>query len=656
MRFRASLRGIAVEFCLVASLVLTGCGSGGMTGATGAGSTAGAGSSSSAGPSTGTDTSSSAGSGTGAGSTTGSGSSSSTGSGSSSGTPILVLTGLVHSGSNPISGASVDLYVAGTSGYGTGAASLLSGSVITDSDGKFSMAGGDPCPSANAQVYIVARGGDAGVGDNNSSVLMAALGNCSDLGSDAVADISEVSSVASVYALSQFMQPGTTTVGTSSTNVRGLMNAFATVNNLIDPSKGTARATTPAGNGTAPQTTINALANIMAACVVTKGNGACSQLFSLATPPGGTAPTDTLSALLDIALNPGNNVAKLAALQPATKVFLPALTGAPSDWTLSIEYSGGGLDLPQLLAVDALGNIWVPNSASPWVLSEFSSTGEPLSGKNGFMGGGLNEPFAVAVDTSGNIWSANYGGGVSEHTSAGTPLSGTAGFTAAGLSRPVALALDAAGDVFTANSHNNSVTKLNSSGKLVAPIATGGLDVPYAVAIDASQNVWVANYGSSNSVSKFANTGANPKNFTGGMSEPSGIAIDRNGNAWVANFNHASVSELSTTGSLLSGGSGFATSAAVSSVAVDGDNTIWTANTDGSISRLSSTGASISPLSTGYISSAATAEVGIALDASGNVWTTDNYVNSIFEYIGTAAPTVTPLQLAVKNKTIGRRP
>jgi streptogramin lyase len=639
MRFRVSLRGIAVTFCLVASLVLTGCGSGGIvTGAIGAGSTAGAGSSSSAGTgsSTGTDT------------------------GSSSGSSAIVLTGLVHSGSNPISGASVDLYAAGTSGYGTGAASLLSGSVITGSDGKFSMAGGAPCPSANAQVYVVASGGDAGAGDNNSSVLMAALGNCSDLGSDAVVDVSEVSSVASVYALSQFMKLGTTSVGTSSTNVRGLMNAFATVNNLIDPSKGTARATTPAGNGTVPQTTINALANIMAACVATKGDGACSQLFSLATPSGGTAPTDTLSALLDIALNPGNNVAKISALQPATKVFQPALAGAPSDWTLSLEYSGGGLDLPQLLAVDALGNIWVPNSASPWVLSEFSSTGAPLSGANGFTGGGLNQPFAVAVDTAGNIWSADNGGGVSEFTSAGTPLSGTLGFTATGLIiNPVALALDSAGNVFTANS-NNSVTKLNSAGTLVAQITGGGLDKPNAVAVDASQNVWIANYGSSNSVSKFANTGASPANFTGGMSEPSGIAIDRNGNAWVANFNRASVSELSSSGSLLSGGSGFATSAAVSSVAVDGDNTIWTANTDGSISRLSSSGASISPVGTGYISAAATAEVGIALDASGNVWTSDNNFgfgnSSIFEYIGAAAPTVTPRQLAVKNKTIGQRP
>jgi sugar lactone lactonase YvrE len=393
--------------------------------------------------------------------------------------------------------------------------------------------------------------------------------------------------------------------------------------------------------------------------VNTAGNGVCQQLFSLATPSGGTAPTDTLSALLDIALNPGNNVAKLYALQPSGASFQPVLTGAPSDWTLSIEYTGGGLNKPQLPAVDGSGNIWIPNAIDPGTLSEFSPTGKPLSGTTGFSGGGLSYPEAIAVDMDGNIWSANEGvSSVSKHTSSGTPLSGT-GYTAAGLVHPVAIALDAAGDVFTANddNQNNTVTELNAGGVLVKQFANGGLDLPYAVAIDTSQNVWVANYGGSESVSEFSNAGA-PLSVTGytggGMSGPFGLAIDATGDVWVANFNHASVSELSSTGKVLSG-VGFAAPAAVSAVAVDGSNTVWTANTDGSVSRFAASGAAISP-ATGYISAGATAEIGIALDASGNVWTTDNYVNSIFEYIGAASPTVTPLQLAVKNKVMGQRP
>jgi hypothetical protein len=48
--------------------------------------------------------------------------------------------------------------------------------------------------------------------------------------------------------------------------------------------------------------------------------------------------------------------------------------------------------------------------------------------------------------------------------------------------------------------------------------------------------------------------------------------------------------------------------------------------------------------------------VGIAIDASGNVWTTDYYLNSVFEHIGAAGPTVVPQALAVKNNMLGQRP
>jgi hypothetical protein len=48
--------------------------------------------------------------------------------------------------------------------------------------------------------------------------------------------------------------------------------------------------------------------------------------------------------------------------------------------------------------------------------------------------------------------------------------------------------------------------------------------------------------------------------------------------------------------------------------------------------------------------------VGIAVDGSGNVWTTDYDSNTLFEYVGAAGPAVVPQALAVKNHTIGQRP
>jgi streptogramin lyase len=298
----------------------------------------------------------------------------------------------------------------------------------------------------------------------------------------------------------------------------------------------------------------------------------------------------------------------------------------------------------------------VPNSIDPGTLSEFSPTGAPLSSSSGYTGGGLSYPWSVAIDPSGNVWTANEGNAtVSKHSSNGTPLSGS-GFTATGLRYPYAIAIDGSGNIFTANG-NNSVTKFNSAGSVIAQFTGGGLDVPFAVALDASQNVWTANQGISNTVSKFTNSGtaANLTGFTGGgMSEPVGVAIDANGNAWIANFNSSSVSKLNSAGSPLSG-AGYATPSFVSAVAVDGANTVWTANTDGSISHLSNSGTAISP-ATGYVSPDATAEVGVVIDASGNVWTTDYYVNSLFEYVGAASPAVVPLQKAVLNNKLGQRP
>jgi hypothetical protein len=633
MLYRVSLRGMSVVLGLFCILAMTGCGSGVVPPSAG-----GTGSS---------------------GSTGGTGSSGSSSGSSSSGPTGAKLAGIVQGGQQAISGSNVYMYAAGTSGYASGAISLLTGnsSVMTDSKGEFSITGNYTCPSATSQIYLIAQGGSAGSGNNNDAVLMAALGNCSGLDQYTNININEVTTVGAVYALSQFMTPGSTAVGTSSTNVTGLVNAFQTAANIVDITAGTARTLTPGGNGSVPQSTIDALANILAACVdSTTSSSSCSSLFSAATPAHGTAPADTLASILDIALNPGNNVTKLYSLISATGTFQPTLAGAPNDWTLSVEYTGGGLNYGQLLAIDASGNVWVPNSVDPGTISEFSPVGDAISPKTGYTGGGLSYPYAIAVDTTGNAWAANSGNDtVSEHSSNGTPLSGS-GYTSQGLQKPYAIAIDGSGNVFTANG-NNSVTKLNSAGTSVGQFVNGGLDYPFGIAIDSSENVWVANYGASNSVSKFSNSGtpASPTAFTGGgINGAVGIAIDSKNDAWVADFNAATASELNSSGAPLSG-TGYITAADVSAVAIDGNNTLWTANTDGSISHLAANGAAISPAN-GYISAGATGEVGIAIDASGNVWTTDNYVNSIFEYVGAAAPAVVPLQAAVKNNQIGQRP
>ena len=277
------------------------------------------------------------------------------GAGASSNSPLAIgnIRGVVHGGQQPVVGAMIQLYAAGTTGYGSSATPLLTSAVTTDETGSFSITGDYTCPSSTSQLYIVATGGNPGLapGTNNAALaLMEALGPCSLHGSqytlnpNSFISINEVTTVASVYALAAFMGSDATHLGTSSTNAIGLANSFSLVNNLVNVATGTALAATPAGNGTAPQATINTLGNIMAACVNSDGTGtACAALAAAATPSGGTAPTDTIQGILNVARNPANNVSALYGLVTATPPFQPALAAAPNDWVVSVTYTAGGL-------------------------------------------------------------------------------------------------------------------------------------------------------------------------------------------------------------------------------------------------------------------------------------------------------------------------
>ena len=198
--------------------------------------------------------------------------------------------------------------------------------------------------------------------------------------------VNEVSTVATAFALAGFATD-TTHISSSSSALAtmGMADAFNSITNL-ETLTGFALATTPAGNGTVPQSEIDTLANILAACVNTNGSTAptdpCGELFSYTTI-GSTVPSDTAMAAINLAHNPGANIAGLCALQAANGPFQPSLPCAspdnlPNDFTIAINYTGGGLDgsgfAPEGIAIDGLGNVWVPNYASSSV-SELSPLG-----------------------------------------------------------------------------------------------------------------------------------------------------------------------------------------------------------------------------------------------------------------------------------------
>ena len=404
------------------------------------------------------------------------------------------LVGRVRGGQQPVSGANIQLYAAGGSGYGSAAATLLTSTVQTESDGSFNITSDYTCPSASTLVYLTATGGNPGLAgnvNNSALTLMAALGQCGALQSATFINVNELTTVAAVWALSHYMT-SYSTIGSSATNSTGLANAFAAANEVVNLATGAAPGASLPTGATLPVTKINSLANILSACVNSAGGVAgdgspCGNLFAAATPAGVSAPVDTMGAAINIARNAGSNVSTIFDLAVPNVPFQPPLSAAPTDWLIGINYTGGGLNSPKSIAVDGAGNVWLANGGANSV-SEFTSGGTALSPAGGYAGGGLNVPAAIAIDLSGNAWIANSGGNsASELSGSGSALSPAGGFTGGGMSGPESISIDGYGDEWLGNHGNNSVTELNSSGAVLSP-GTGytgaGVTMPTGLAVD----------------------------------------------------------------------------------------------------------------------------------------------------------------------------
>jgi streptogramin lyase len=554
------------------------------------------------------------------------------------------FTGKVYGGQQPISGATIQLYSVATTSKGA-ATALISASVTTTASGTFTITGDYSC-TGNPLVYIVATGGNPGGGANSAISLMSALGACNNLTSSTFITINELTTVGSVYALAPFMS-GYKNVGAASTDATGIANAFQTVNSLVNIANGSAPGTGLPADGIAPTTELSTLADILASCVNSSGSS-CTSLFSAATPSGGSAPTDTVGAALNIAAHPGNNVATLFGLTTANPPFEPTLTAAPNDWTVAVKYADPSLNAPYGLAIDASGNVWVTNEAGGSV-TELSTTGTALSGTSGFTGGGLLGPKAIAIDKSGNAWIANAGGNsVVKLGPTGTVLSGAGGFTGGGIDVPVAVALDSQSNVWAANFSGNSVSVLTSTGSpnAASPLTdAGAITSPTGIAIDKNGYGWVSNGGANNVIL----IQSSPPNFyytqatDNAIQGSAGIAVDANSNKWVAASGINAVS-------LFTGFSGASPASPIRSagfnvptgVATDGASNVWVTNGAGagSIAELNSTGTVLSP-STGFGS--LNTPVTIAVDSAGNLWTANLGDNSVTEFVGIAAPVTTPI-------------
>ena len=605
------------------------------------------------------------------------------------------ITGRVHGGQNPVSGASVYLFGANTNGYGNASISeLMSGTkdgsgnyyVTTNSSGDFTISGDWSCASTT-QLYIYAIGGNPGSGTNSVAALLAGLGSCGALSSSQTIVVNEVSTIATAYSIAGFATSPTAVSSSGSTlAVPDIGNAFATIQNLETLQTGVALAATPNGGaGTVPQATLNTLANILAACI--NSNGAvtgptnptpCYTLFYNAE--SGTTPApNTAQAALNIAHNPGANVANLFALQGSSPPFVPDLPSSPvpNDFTLGIAFTGGTWSLgPTALAVDGSGDIWmasIGNASFPeGGVGELLANGT-WSSFTPVTGGGIeyDDPALVAVvpstvngaNSAGAIWVVvNDETGcptciIALNPSTGAVLTGSTGIgdgSSVELTGGLAIASTGVAWITTEGDYegDNYLYGWNSSTWVFG--AGGGLTEGRGLAIDASGNFWVVNIPTSGTAYNLVELNSSGTAVTGspfsgsGMREYSGgspVAVDGPGNVWLGGF--GDIVEFNSSGVQQGPSGGYSTGGIdlASQIAIDGASNIFTAPgvNNNSVTELSDSGTAISG-SNGYTAGGImNGPNGVAVDGSGNVWVTSATSSNLVEIVGLATPVVTPI-------------
>jgi hypothetical protein len=445
----------------------------------------------------------------------------------------LQIAGTVHGASTPISGALVKLYVSGN-GYGTGATLVGTSTRTAAGSGAFSFTTpftSASCTSPASQIVYLTisggdpTGGDASGGTNNHAILMASvLGTCSSLPSASTMHVSinEATTVAAAYALSGFTTVTSSagglaslSIGAPSTNTQGLLDAAANALLLVPTFYTGASGSGVAGfansstaNILLPTATVNSLANIMTSCVnasdytsypcadQTVNSVTTKGLFTLATPPFGSAPSNVYQAFLNIAKYPGSNVPALLGLGSSFSLFQPTLTTttvssttAPNDLTLGIGFPNGYQatgTLAQIeIALDKNDNVWLlgnsngTSTTSPGYVSEIAAS-STSGGPTFSLGSTSAIPGSEAVrwgafDTNNNLWLTD-GNDLDVFEIPSANVSSATQITLGTVSP----------STFGSSSYTTTLTTENSAA--IDP-------QEYVLAIDGSNNIWSATYG-----------------------------------------------------------------------------------------------------------------------------------------------------------------
>lgn len=296
----------------------------------------------------------------------------------------------------------------------------------------------------------------------------------------------------------------------------------------------------------------------------------------------GTA-TDTMTATAASAMN-GTlyRVVATNATGPVTSASFTMRVGAPV------------LASPNGLAVDALGNCWVSDSAAN-LIAKISPGGSALmfagvSGQQGSTDGPgamalFRQPGGMAADAVGNMFVADTGNSLIRKITPGGMVSTMAGSPAnqgyrdgagmdAWFNAPVSLALDGMGNMFVADTGNSVIRQISPAGMVTTMAGVAGsqggsdgmgaaarFNHPAGVAMDRAGVLYVADT-FNHTIRKVTPAGvvstwvglmgvsgsADGSGSNALFNQPMGLTFDAAGNLYVADAGNASIRSVTPAG------------------------------------------------------------------------------------------------------------
>ena len=280
-------------------------------------------------------------------------------------------------------------------------------------------------------------------------------------------------------------------------------------------------------------------------------------LAALLLPVAARAQTAHLSGGAQINVGTGFNLPNGVAVDSSGNVFVTDSNNSQVKEILAPGYSttvpiaslNRNFLIPAGIAIDTAGNLFVADEGNG-TIKEIAAAGGYVTVSTIATGFGL--PTGVAVDRDGNVFVADFISGQLYELLAATSYS-------VGITIPVSfsvltgVAVDANGNLFTADEINGIQEIPAASGyQTLVNLASGNQNIvePYGIGLDSSGNLYYTDFGVGAVFEIFESSGYQTvAPVLGNLNEPTGVTVDTKGDVFIADANSNAVDEVPAAGS-----------------------------------------------------------------------------------------------------------